>query len=525
MSTSVPNHASSRHAGPGATPPGFFGQIRGIHISFLLAGAVLGVGIGLVIGWVLAPVQWTNAWPTDLSPEARAQYLATVAESYAYYGDSQAAETARNRLYDLNADLPAQIAAAQAYFRDHPQHNSRVYISYLGQLAQALGAESPDIVMPSTTDSQAPGSLAPPDAPSAGESAAQDTNQADLATAPATAARTWVNWILITLAAVVLLGGGLYVISHLAAVRPTQYDDGEADEIDEFDDEAVPPRRTEDARSQNPFQPRRSPPGTPAGFVDARRAPSGFDAPEVDDYEFDDEAENSHVVYSSGTAIEDLDDFERDDIGVERPNDRSPSSGYSPDAWQNTVAPTVERSSAETVAGEPQPGVSSGPLHARQPTRNMTMGKSLGSYTAHYQAGTEDDYDQTFKILDVDSGKYIGDCGMGVNIKNGVLQTNPDHVIALDIWLYDKSTERGQANTSRVLLSEYVIDSKLEGAFTRERPNDPAPVVAQPGVSFQLKGQSLVLDCEIVDATYVKNGPALGTFQSVSVEMTVHSRE
>ena len=82
-------------------------------------------------------MQWTNALPGDLSPEAKAHYLAAVAESYVYYKDDLSAEIARNRLFDLNEDLGAEIAAAQAFFSENPQRNSRVYISNLGQLAQS----------------------------------------------------------------------------------------------------------------------------------------------------------------------------------------------------------------------------------------------------------------------------------------------------------------------------------------------------------------------------------------------------
>src|SRR5688572_24725730 len=108
--------------------------------SYIYAGidAVLGLFLGLLIAWVVWPVQWTNAWPADLSQESRAQYLAAVAESYVYYGDAQAAEVARNRLFNLNDDLANYIADAQAFFVDNPQASSRIYINNLGQLAQAL---------------------------------------------------------------------------------------------------------------------------------------------------------------------------------------------------------------------------------------------------------------------------------------------------------------------------------------------------------------------------------------------------
>jgi hypothetical protein len=146
----------------------------------------------------------------------------------------------------------------------------------------------------------------------------------------------------------------------------------------------------------------------------------------------------------------------------------------------------------------------------------------LKTFTVHYQAGIPD-YDQSYSIMDPVSGRYIGECGMGVNLKNGILQNNPDNVIALDVWLVDKKEEKSYSSQSRVLFSEYVIDNKMEQAFTRERPNDAAPLVPQPGMTFQLKGLNLVLDCTVLDAKYAANGPTTGVFQSIKLEMTVRA--
>src|SRR5688572_23901287 len=84
---------------------GFYNSLpRPTSASYLYAGigALLGLILGLLIAWLIWPVQWTNAWPGDLSQEARAQYLAAVAESYVYYGDAPALDVARNRLFNLN---------------------------------------------------------------------------------------------------------------------------------------------------------------------------------------------------------------------------------------------------------------------------------------------------------------------------------------------------------------------------------------------------------------------------------------
>ncbi len=57
-------------------------------VMALLAGVL----IGLIIGWWIWPVQWTNTYPVDLRAEERDEYLAMVAESYAANRDLNLAQ-------------------------------------------------------------------------------------------------------------------------------------------------------------------------------------------------------------------------------------------------------------------------------------------------------------------------------------------------------------------------------------------------------------------------------------------------
>jgi len=50
----------------------------------LVLGLLVGLGVGwMVLGWILFPVQWTDAAPADLHPDYRAFYVQMVADSYA----------------------------------------------------------------------------------------------------------------------------------------------------------------------------------------------------------------------------------------------------------------------------------------------------------------------------------------------------------------------------------------------------------------------------------------------------------
>jgi len=536
---------------------GYLDQITPASLVILAIGVGLGLIIGLIVGWGLLPVQWSNAWPADLSPEARAQYLAAVADAYVYYGDAQAAEIARNRLFDLNDNLAEEIAAAQRFFAENRQRNSNVYISNLGQLAQQLGVESPDILIEAPADLTAPA-----------EDAAATTP-----TAVGDSVRTWVNWLLTLLAAVILVGGGIYVVGllnrrRLAAVGVDSLDD-EPEGFDDEDDGQFRFRRPAPAPASraNPLvraarsgpQPARRYPGA----ADAAAA-TGFDRAPADDYGFDDELDDDDL-FAGGAALDALDaplpaeNIDEDiaeslDEGFDEPLDDAPF--FASDATAEPAAldepeeddegadetvetaPAVVALSEDAEDDDEQPDddtelaslvedeEATAPVAPATPQRRSTPAdlREIGVFAVHYQAGVPD-YDQSYSIMDPEDGRYIGECGMGVNIKNGILQNSPDSVIALDVWLVDKKLEKSYSSQNRVLFSEYVIDHKLDSAFTRERPNDPSPIVPQVGTTFQLKGPSLVLDCKVVEATYSKGGQASGIFQSVQLEMTVRSRD
>lgn len=451
----MPKGYASGRSNAAEQRPAISDYVKRLSGASLLIGAVIGLLVGLLIGWVIWPVQWSNAWPADLSPEAKAQYLVSVAQVYSYYNDDLAAETARNRLLNLNEDLATEIAAAQTFFEENPQRDSRVYITMLGQLAAGLGISSPDIIMP---------------APAGAET--------DATPKPAAETPSWLTWTLSFLGIIILVGGGIYLISKLAQ-RRTRVAPHETEETgDEFDDDFGVDRY--------------GPSGVPQGSAQRTASRTGYGVQAADDYGFTMEPDDADL-YSTGATIQE----------------------------------TVEEPDEEYYDEEEFDGAGSGPVAAQiapsGKTARQASGRVLDTFIAHYQAGVID-FDQSFKIVDPETNRYVGECGMGVNVKNGILQDDPENVIALDVWLYDQKMEKSLGNRTRVLLSEYAIDRNLEPAFMRERPNDPPPVVAQPGVSFQLKGQSLVLDCEVVEAGYATSSRDAGIFQSIKVEMTVRSR-
>jgi len=476
------SHLQIQEPGTAERSPGMMDRARSLSVGSVIVGAVIGVIVGLIMGWVLWPVQWTDAWPGDLTEEARAQYLAAVAQVYAYYPDDRAAETARARLYDLQGDIGDEIANAQTYFADNPQRDSNVYITVLTELAAGLGASQ-----------EAPAISTTPEVEGAASSSGGPS---------------WLKWIFSLLLVIVLVGGGIYIISRLAR------------------------RRGEGAGG---YQPAEAYPSQ--GGYAGQPAPSSrgsFNMPAPEDYRFDQEPDEG-IVYTSGTAVVDGEEYDDDtyfdegsSASFSQPNDsdayrppRPPaSSTYGAQAMNDyqaseTVATTYP-SRASSSAAIQEPAV-------QEPAR-VEAGKVLDTYMVHYQAGMQE-FEQSHNIVDPTTSRYIGECGMGVNMKNGVLQDVPENVIALDVWLFDQRQDRSLGHQTRVLLSEYAIDHDLEQAFIRERPDGPTPVVAQPGVSFQLTGENLVMDCEVLDVHYTDSGQESGIFQDVKIEMTVRTRK
>ena len=77
-------------------------------IKFFIALTV-GVALGLVYGWKISPVEYTDAPPNILREDYRTDYVLMTAE--AYRGE-QNAETAARRLAILGSESPAQIVAS-----------------------------------------------------------------------------------------------------------------------------------------------------------------------------------------------------------------------------------------------------------------------------------------------------------------------------------------------------------------------------------------------------------------------------
>lgn len=82
-----------------------------IRPSLIFLGFLIGIGLGLLYGWVISPVKYTDTAPDSLRADYKEQYLILVASTYKVEGDL---DHARLRLSKLKNSDPIQAITALA---------------------------------------------------------------------------------------------------------------------------------------------------------------------------------------------------------------------------------------------------------------------------------------------------------------------------------------------------------------------------------------------------------------------------
>jgi hypothetical protein len=105
----------------------------------ILIAVLLGISLGLVYGWVINPVQYTDITPEALRIDYRTDYVLMVAE--AYHIEEDPALAAR-RLAVLGSDSPALIAGEAYNFAQQSAYNAED-LALIQELAVALQTWQP----------------------------------------------------------------------------------------------------------------------------------------------------------------------------------------------------------------------------------------------------------------------------------------------------------------------------------------------------------------------------------------------
>ncbi len=95
---------------------------------------LIGLGAGLLYGWVFSPARYQNTSPVSLRADYKADYVLMVAETYQSEGDPAAAA---ERLAALEKTSPVR-QVQQAILTGQQVGYSHQDIDRLGQLFQAL---------------------------------------------------------------------------------------------------------------------------------------------------------------------------------------------------------------------------------------------------------------------------------------------------------------------------------------------------------------------------------------------------
>jgi hypothetical protein len=105
-------------------------------LLLILAGLAAGVGLGLYIGWVAAPVQYVDTGPNTLQRTVKDDYVLMIATAYAGDGDLAGARAQLNSLGFADPVAAISAASQRLAAAGLPEADQQ----RLAALAQALGA-------------------------------------------------------------------------------------------------------------------------------------------------------------------------------------------------------------------------------------------------------------------------------------------------------------------------------------------------------------------------------------------------
>ena len=110
-------------------------------VGFVFTGLLVGAGLGLYLGWVAWPTEFTDANPAILQGSYQQDYIVMVATAYAVDGDLDAARTRINGLGETGSDTLFALTLDTII----QQPDEKQKIRYLVHLANDLGLRSPAI--------------------------------------------------------------------------------------------------------------------------------------------------------------------------------------------------------------------------------------------------------------------------------------------------------------------------------------------------------------------------------------------
>jgi len=107
----------------------------------VVLAVLIGLCAGLLVGWYVWPVTYTEAAPSRLRQDWKDEAIWMAAQAFAYDRDLEAAQS---RLRPLGSEDVGQLVLDRAE-RARQQNWPSNQIAHLARLAAALGAHSPEL--------------------------------------------------------------------------------------------------------------------------------------------------------------------------------------------------------------------------------------------------------------------------------------------------------------------------------------------------------------------------------------------
>ena len=433
---------------------------------WLVIGITVGLVLGLLIGWVWWPVDWQGGSISSFSKEDQVSYLSAVADAYAPYSSPEALADASERLAALGGDRDKLIQDAIDFYSTQP--DGSIQAANLTALASAL-ASSAELPAPQAELTQpAPETAAAVATPEQSDAQTSDSGWGGIAR------------VLALLAGLALIGFGGYALWMLAKGRTLGGGDSGTAPPQPVSAQPAAASSRSTISGYDPSQAERASSSYAQAQANATRVPP--------------------VQPTAGAATTPFDHEEAIDDAVTTFAATPPPAAT---VMPERAAPSPERTAPVT------PPFGTGANHLdRYPT--------IDQHTAEFFAGMENfDYS---KSIPGGPNNYLGEYGIGISERHGVLNSDRDQVVAMEIYLFDKSDETQLVDVNRVLLSEYAHDHLLKH-FERDKERF-GPIVAQRNTVFELGGRQLVLKCNVRDVQYSPDG----IFQRLVVDMELKKK-
>lgn len=484
---------------------------RQLTVPLVVVAFLVGIGVGLLLGWQVWPVKWYDMDPSDLRLQHQRTYVEMTADSLAVTGDTEAA---KRRLYELTDEdtswqWVANLIEQVAMERDKAGNGA-------GSLRLRRMALSAGLPIPTPTAPEPPKTSAFPTG-GLGDilSAMPRWLILLLALGAFVIALSLVTWLLL-----LLIRGRSpkrEPVAEWSPVPPEPQSSAQATQVPSASyrpaSEQVPWEAAE--QSAEIPQVQRQPDVPPAYEpVPPRPAESGLSStPEL-----------PTTASLAPTAISSLEE------PVESEGALSADSGeiQAEIPLEGELYPDGE--GVSSITKEPFPGgmveqtmaADRGTRSAKAPQPKSVPPGALGAFEAEYHYG-DDDFDCSFSIETQDK-EFLGECGVSISDVLGA--DDVQQVDAFDIWLFDKGDIR---TVSKVLVSDYAYQDEA----TRARLEAKGELlVAQVGLTVTLETLSLRALVTIKDFGYIPDDQAAretggsatsfaGVFSHFSVDMIV----